>query len=370
MKRMLASILACSSLLVPALGEAQSAFGSDFDHFTTGFRLDGAHATVDCESCHVGAVFQGTPIECSGCHSDGGRIEADAKPANHVLSTNFCEDCHRTTAWFPLAEMNHDAIFGTCSGCHNDVQSVGKPPDHPLTRQECSTCHGTTGWFPARFDHFGVVGDCASCHDGTTADGKPTTHITSGETCEDCHTTNAWLPANFNHDMITGTCVSCHNGVEADGKSVDHVLTTDICEDCHTVTAFAPAIVDHAQVLGSCSNCHDGTTATGKDTGHFTTTYECDHCHTRDFWAPLTLDHVSATYPGDHRGNLDCTDCHSSNAEDVPWPFPAYAPDCAGCHASDYRLDPHRNATVSELRDCAGSCHQSRPEHSVNSREW
>jgi len=67
---------------------------------------------------------------------------------------------------------------------------------------------------------------------------------------------------------------------------------------------------------------------------------------------------------------LQCNDCHTSNAQAVPWPFPAYAPDCAACHASDYRPGPHRNASVSQLRDCAGSCHQSSPEHSVNSREW
>jgi hypothetical protein len=40
-------------------------------------------------------------------------------------------------------------------------------------------------------------------------------------------------------------------------------------------------------------------------------------------------------------------------------------PDCAGCHASDFRSGPHKkvdspqiNYTVSELRDCSGACHE------------
>ena len=150
MRRLTAIVLA-AVLLAPAAALAQSSFTSDFDHFTTGFRLDGAHLTTDCETCHVGGVFQGTPLTCVGCHSTGGRIQASAKPTDHVLSTDFCEDCHSTTAWFPLVTMNHDSIFGSCSTCHNNVQSVGKPPDHPPTNAECDTCHRTTGWFPEFF---------------------------------------------------------------------------------------------------------------------------------------------------------------------------------------------------------------------------
>ena len=121
---------------------------------------------------------------------------------------------------------------------------------------------------------------------------------------------------------------------------------------------------------GTCSTCHNGTTSTGKPTNHFGTQLECDTCHSRTGWTPLTFRHSSANYPGDHATRLTCTDCHASNVQAVPWQFPAYAPDCAACHASDYKPGPHRNASVSQLRDCAGSCHQASPEHSVRSREW
>jgi hypothetical protein len=158
--------------------------------------------------------------------------------------------------------------------------------------------------------------------------------------------------------------------VGATGKHAAHITTTNVCEDCHTTAAWTPANFNHDNISGNCVSCHNGTTSTGKPTNHFGTQLECDTCHSRTAWTPLTFLHSSANYPGDHVARLTCMDCHTSNAEIVPWQFPAYAPDCAACHASDYRPDPHRNASVSELRDCAGSCHQSSPEHSVRSREW
>jgi len=370
--RMVATGLLALAWLAPGAALAQPNAGPTFDHFTTGFPLDGAHLTVECESCHVGGVFQGTPFECSSCHSTGGRVQASAKPVEHVLSTNVCEDCHRTASWFPLREMNHDAVFGSCSTCHNNVQSVGMPPGHPQTQQQCDTCHRTTGWLPALFDHDNIMSNCAGCHDGVTATGKTPGHIATTNVCEDCHSVFAFTPATaVDHTQVLGSCSSCHNGSTATGKHATHLATTAECNACHSTTAFLPALFDHANVPpGTCSSCHNGTTSTGKPVNHFTTQLECDHCHSRDLWLPLTFVHQSATYPGDHAARLTCADCHTSNAQTVPWPFPAFAPDCAGCHAQDYKPSAHQNASVSQNRDCAGTCHQSRPEHSVRSREW
>lgn len=264
--------LAALGTLWPLGGLAQSNFTASFDHFTTGFRLDGAHATTDCESCHVDGVFQGTPRECSACHSLGGRIRATPKPVDHILTTNFCEDCHRTRSWLPLVEMNHDSVFGSCASCHNNVETAGKPPDHLVTQLDCVACHRTTAWLPARFDHSDVTGNCAGCHDGITAT----------------------------------------------GKGADHFLTQIDCGTCHMTTA----------------------------------------------WTPIEFLHQSATYPGDHGVSLTCTDCHTGNAETIPWPFAAYAPDCAACHANDYRAGEH-DGTLSDNRNCGASgCHR------VRSRGW
>jgi hypothetical protein len=66
----------------------------NFDH--SAFPLVGGHAGVDCLRCHIGGRIQGTPTDCSTCHTN----DYLAAP-NHVagnFSTN-CTDCHNTTAW-------------------------------------------------------------------------------------------------------------------------------------------------------------------------------------------------------------------------------------------------------------------------------
>jgi hypothetical protein len=52
------------------------------------------------------------------------------------------------------------------------------------------------------------------------------------------------------------------------------------------------------------------------------------------------------------------------NSQSATWIFSAYQPDCAGCHADDFKPGPHKKVkdpaikyTVSELRDCTGACH-------------
>ncbi len=95
-----------------------------------------------------------------------------------------------------------------------------------------------------------------------------------------------------------------------------------------------------------------------------TTARECNVCHTVNAWTPLSFRHTSANYPGDHRGNLACTQCHSTNTDQAVWRTPAYANSCAGCHTNKYKADPHKKTnnpttryTVSELRNCSGACH-------------
>ena len=52
------------------------------------------------------------------------------------------------------------------------------------------------------------------------------------------------------------------------------------------------------------------------------------------------------------------------------WNHPAYRLDCAGRHASDFKVGgPHRAAMVNELRDRGGPCHKP-SEHGVRKRDW
>src|SRR5208337_4895922 len=50
-----------------------------FDHLPTGFELDGVHRDLPCESCHLNAVFKGTPRDCGTCHIAGSQFNATPK---------------------------------------------------------------------------------------------------------------------------------------------------------------------------------------------------------------------------------------------------------------------------------------------------
>ncbi len=336
---------------------------SDFDHTATRFLLTGSHEGLRCEACHSEGIFRGTPTDCAFCHDATGMRAESGKPTDHVPTSNRCADCHTTVTWEEV-RFDHSAVSGSCSGCHNGVMARGKPPDHISTNADCGLCHIDVTWNAIRFDHSAVTGACSSCHNGVESTGKPNDHVMTTAECDTCHSTRAWSPAGFDHSGITTACSSCHDGVQATGKDANHIQTTADCSACHSTNAWSPADFDHSTVTGPCSSCHNGVTATGKPGDHFVTSSECDVCHATNQWMPSTFRHISASYPGDHRGNLGCTECHMANSETVQWPYSTLQPDCAGCHQGDFKSGPHKKHenpdvtyTAEELRDCSGACH-------------
>lgn len=119
---------------------------SEFDHFTTGFRLEGAHRVAECESCHTEGIFSGTPTECAGCHSQANLVRATSQPPTHVPTTDRCNACHRPFSWVPVARFDHLEAMGSCSSCHNNRVVAGQPPMHIATPLECDSCHNTRFW--------------------------------------------------------------------------------------------------------------------------------------------------------------------------------------------------------------------------------
>jgi len=218
-------------------------FGADFSHDQTGFPLDFKHATLRCESCHVEAIFAGTPRRCDQCHSTTGLIRASAASSQHIRITGDCEYCHQPNSWLSVTRVDHYAVAGPCQSCHNGVTATGKTPDH----------------------------------------------VVSSNVCDDCHRTFIWTGAVYDHTNISDSCITCHNGVVAIGKNPTHILTTNFCEDCHNTFNFAPVVrVDHNDVIGSCSSCHNGVIATGKNPGHLDTVEDCLICHNTSAWLPAT----------------------------------------------------------------------------------
>ena len=219
-----AAILSLFALALFSTGSDAATTGRTFDHLTTGFELTGAHRDVTCESCHVNAVFKGTPRVCAACHSRGTLVSATPKPSNHIMTTERCGDCHTTSAFLPATRFDHAEVRGSCESCHNNVRATGKPANHIVTPLDCNACHNTTAWQPARFDHTGITGNCVSCHDGGRATGKDPGHMLTTNSCESCHTPAGWSPVmRVDHAQVQGTCASCHNGTTATGKNAGHV---------------------------------------------------------------------------------------------------------------------------------------------------
>jgi len=356
--------------------------------------------TQDCSVCHVTgtfvpAVFDHTDIvdNCASCHG----VTATGSPNDsiHQPPIEDCSVCHNTTA-FAGAKFNHDAagVVDNCASCHDNNTAIGKATNHVPTIADCSVCHQTTGFVPGTFDHVGIVDNCASCHDAGLATPKKLNHVATNQDCGVCHSPSGFIPATFDHTGIVDNCASCH-GITATGSPGDlvHQNATGDCSNCHTTATFVGGTFDHQGIAVGCATCHNGTDATGQPPtgpqGHFDTSVQCDTCHSTQGWAPTNnFSHTNPNYPGDHNLNVVCITCHTNNSDAINYPAPGLVPDCAGCHVNDYEPGPHKKQenpeakySVSELKNCAGSCHvydgntniilkTRNGEHRVNDRDF
>jgi hypothetical protein len=221
-----------------------------FDHSNTGFDLTGGHSPVPCASCHIGGQFQGTPKECMGCHTTNGRINATAKPIQHIQASDRCETCHSTSAWQAVPIVDHNEVFGACFNCHNNIQVPGKPANHIPVQSDCNSCHTELSWQPVNFNHDFVGDNCFSCHNNVQAEGRPPQHIPILQPlCSNCHSNRQWVPViRVDHTLLSDDCVSCHNGVIAKGQIPGHRPTGGTqCNTCHkSFNSFAEGMYEES----------------------------------------------------------------------------------------------------------------------------
>ncbi|MBL8221876.1 MAG: hypothetical protein JNL62_21750, partial [Bryobacterales bacterium] len=284
------------------------------------FPLIGAHAAVNCESCHRGAasgVFKGLNTECVTCHLN---IYETSVTVNHRRAgfTTDCKNCHTLDTW-RNAKFNHESFTGyaltgrhtalECNSCHNTLQYKGTPancfschtadytaakiPNHAEANfpRDCAFCHATQTWQGAKFDHntttkfpltgaHAGIGNCASCHAAGRFTGTPMN-------CSGCHMPDFEKSTNPNHarGRFSNTCEDCHATVQWKGAKFDHKLARFTLTGAHTRT--------------DCAQCHVG----GKWTG---TTTECAECHRTDFAKPTNPSHTAGGFP------QNCTMCHTT----------------------------------------------------------
>jgi nitrate/TMAO reductase-like tetraheme cytochrome c subunit len=176
--------------------------GTSFDHLAeSGFALNGAHATILCNSCHVNNQISGLPRDCIGCH-EGDYNSVD--DPNHVQAQfSFdCLECHSEQSWTP-ATFDHNQTQFPLTGAHVAIS--------------CIDCHKNN-------QYTGLPGDCYACHDNDYNATSDPNHQSAGfpVQCEDCHNTNNWEETTWEHDaqyfpIYTGkhreawdNCVDCH----------------------------------------------------------------------------------------------------------------------------------------------------------------
>jgi hypothetical protein len=349
------------------------------------------HRELPCESCHINAIFKGTPRNCGTCHIQGSSYNATPKTTTHIPSSNNCAACHNTIAFRPDVHFEHREVMGSCVSCHNGVIAQGKGPTHPATSQNCAACHSVLTWNPTTtVDHtqipLAVAGFCIICHNGTQATGKPANHLVTSLECGDCHLTTTWLGADFDHTGIRTGCATCHNGVKAVGKQGNHMPTTNTCESCHTTGIgtktpnWTPSLFDHTQMtVSTCATCHSGAVkiSTGVVSGMPAThvppipsTIDCGVCHgntpSAETWTVLAAS-IATLHSGLSVSN--CLMCHAGQSfAGVPAPYipmsisgvspykaaplsPPHIPimvgsDCSACHGAAYQAGGFGPATA------------------------
>ncbi|MFZ5922418.1 MAG: cytochrome c3 family protein [Chloroflexota bacterium] len=322
---------------------------ADFDHSLVVFKLEGKHADVACEDCHVNGVYQGTPADCFSCHKEkdkhDGRFGAD------------CSACHNPSGWGDVDFDHNLAAFKLtgahqsvqCEDCHKNNVFQGTPKDCYSCHQkddnhngqfgkDCGTCHSTSTWKGATFDHnksgFPLVGShtnvaCEKCHVGGKFKGTPQTCYAChkqedkhngqfGTDCGTCHKPTRWSDATFDHNKSGFPLVGSHANVA--------------CEKCHVGGKFK----------GTPQTCYACHKQDDKHKGANGT--DCGACHKPTRWSDATFDHSKSSFPlvGKH-AKVACEKCHSGGK------FQGTPQNCYACHKGD---DKHKGQFGTNCASC------------------
>ena len=353
------------------------------------FPLIGAHAALDCESCHKSAAvgqFQGLATQCYSCHA---KDYQNAQP-NHVASSfpTTCEQCHNANTWLD-AKFDHLKQTGfdltgahktlectachqggkfagtpaTCSGCHLPDFQKTTNPNHAQAGfpQTCQTCHNTSAWSPATFDHntftkFPLTGshvsvscnqchmngqfagtptDCASCHSKDYQGTNSPPHAAAGipTTCATCHNTTSWANATFDHSSTGFPLTGAHTPLQ--------------CSQCHLNNNYS--ITDT-----TCVSCHlkdfQGTTNPNHAQAGFPQT--CENCHSTTSWSGSSFNHNNTGFPltGAHT-SVQCAQCHVNNNYNLT------DTSCVSCHLKDFQGTTNPNHVAAGFPQTCQTCH-------------
>jgi DmsE family decaheme c-type cytochrome len=222
----------------------------------------GAHAGVNCASCHSGApehlenfeVLPGLPdpASCLACHRSGGKHMSWAF-GDHSMAGVECRECHgvhqpKVVPESKGAVLIEDERSALCVSCHQEIlPRLSMISHHPIKEGAVS---------------------CVSCHD---PHGTETTRLASiTERCTGCHQAVRG-PHVFEHVPAAEDCTICHNPHGSPNRKLLDIAQPMLCLQCHSVadnrhgqTGTAGSRITGA-VLRACSNCHSAVHGSSQD---------------------------------------------------------------------------------------------------------
>jgi hypothetical protein len=203
-----------------------------FDHARDAdFALNGAHAELECASCHLEPVAAALPATgCFGCH-------AEDDPHESQLGEQ-CATCHSEIAWTQSLRFDHDLTRFPLLGRHAETV--------------CEDCHASHAYLDA-------PEQCIDCHREDDAHERRL-----GQDCGLCHNPNDWLVWRFDHDRQTDFLLDgAHDDLE--------------CLACHRQPVDGAIRLD-----ASCGSCHRGDDVHRGEFG-----FDCAQCHTTESFRAL-----------------------------------------------------------------------------------
>ncbi|MCA9736992.1 MAG: cytochrome c3 family protein [Gemmatimonadetes bacterium] len=195
---------------------SRQGFEGDFDHASTGFPLEAAHAALTCQSCH-----------------------APEPGAQDRLRIRFAPRTRMASYPRPLVQQ-------ACESCHVDRHGTEFAAGGGGT--DCTGCHDQAAWLPTRFDLFR--------HDAETV--FPLEGAHRAVDCAGCHTLDPAAP-HLRFDLDARECVDCH---AADDPHQGQ-FTGRACTECHEVTSFGVRSFDHGRTGYALDGAHEGVPCAG-----------------------------------------------------------------------------------------------------------
>lgn len=362
-------------------------------HQKTRFPLFGAHASLDCQSCHRGESpneYATKNTDCKSCHLKD-YLQTD-NPSHKKAGFNLnCQQCHSLAAnnWlqtsyvhsmrFPLSgghsglqcnDCHRDQfrnLSTECINCHQTDYDRTTNPNHRAFGfpTNCEQCHTINDWQRGPFDHLAASGfalkgahanpslvKCIDCHVNNQLTGLPRNcfgchqkdfervsdpnHVNGdfSHDCTVCHSEQAWSPATFDHSQTNFPLTGAHQSVD--------------CASCHINGRFAGTPTD-------CYSCHRKDFEQVTDPNHVQNNFshDCSTCHSTDAWSPSTFDHNQTKFPltGAHQ-TVACISCHTNAYANTPM-------ECVACHRQNYDNTTNPNHSSANFPTTCQDCHNT-----------